>query len=302
MFRRYWHIGLAGGLIAFVVLIAANVAIYLPYHKQHAEERERAAKHNVAEHQKDRALNCVLIGKTKLGCTITSPDTQAADEYTKADLKAQQEAAEWSFISMIIGGIGAILSALAVAFTGWAAWAASEAASAAQASVAESVKERRMSRHHVGVDGQKLINIGKAIEELAETGQLIRNEPYAVIMLTNYGQSIAIIRSIHAEMIVGKLPPTPTYRLDDAPLGTMLPIGKPETVEVYFSNRAKLVEHLRKGERPTCHLIVRIEYSDAIGTEPFHVHRFVKSVLPFAEGDGRWIDHLDKADSYREYS
>jgi len=122
--------------VAFVGIIFVIISIwgawkYWDYRREHTSEREYAAKHDTSEHQKDRELSCKLIGKAEVRCSLQTPDTEAADEHTKADLKAQQDVAEWSFLTMLFSIVGIVLSAAAVAFTGWAALAAAQAAKAA---------------------------------------------------------------------------------------------------------------------------------------------------------------------------
>lgn len=154
--RWIWYAGLGG--LALVTVSAWAGWEYWDYRREHTAERQYAAQRDTSQHPKDRQLNCKLVGRTELRCLLQSPETGGADEHTKADLKAQQDVAEWSFMTMLVSVLGVVLSAAAVAFTGWAAWAAASASNAARDSVEDARKHARIEaeRHAEAMAEAKL--------------------------------------------------------------------------------------------------------------------------------------------------
>ena len=130
MVRVNWRIySVIGGLIAAGVLIVGGWT-YGQYRFKNETERKQAVAQDIGRRGEDSQINCSMIGKREFKCIAQAPNTEAADEHTKADLKAQQDVAEWSFLNLWLTGLGIVLSALAVGFTGWAALAAAKAAEA----------------------------------------------------------------------------------------------------------------------------------------------------------------------------
>jgi hypothetical protein len=135
MSKRDWIKYAAFGGLTLVVLVAIGGAIYLPYQEKNAQARNRAAKYDVNTAKPPVVYVCENIGRRRSQCVMQPPESEAVDEHTKADLKAQQDAAQWSLLNVLLTCISIVLSAAAVAFTGWAALAAAKAARAADAAV-----------------------------------------------------------------------------------------------------------------------------------------------------------------------
>lgn len=113
MSNRNWIKYTAFGGIIFAILLIGSWNLYRPYKLQHAQERQYAAQHSTGNHRPDRKLRCALLGKTELACSIQTSDSESADEYTKADLKAQQDSAEWSYLSMLLSAAALIFTVIA---------------------------------------------------------------------------------------------------------------------------------------------------------------------------------------------
>lgn len=91
MSKRDWIKYAAFGL--GLALLAASFSGWLvyKYEASNKEAREEARTNNKAESQKPLELTCLTLGKGSASCTLTQPETDIADKYTEADLKAQQD-------------------------------------------------------------------------------------------------------------------------------------------------------------------------------------------------------------------
>lgn len=99
MSKSYW-----GAVAAVIGLITVwGYSTWWHYHEQNAQKRDEAANNDTAAPQKPIQVSC-RSELSRVLCEVNLPDTEGADEHTKADLKAQQDVAEWSFLTMLFSG------------------------------------------------------------------------------------------------------------------------------------------------------------------------------------------------------
>ncbi len=112
MSKRAGRSKLVFGAIALTFAAGAIAAAitFLGYQHQHAEERQQAAANHTPDTRQQIETSCTRLGagsRTEaLSCVTEIPDANSGDSYTKYDLKAQQDMAEWAlamFIATLFG-------------------------------------------------------------------------------------------------------------------------------------------------------------------------------------------------------
>jgi hypothetical protein len=108
-------------LILAILIFSGILAIWglfswWHYHEENVQKREEAAEHDIGMPHKPINIKCELTSKQTVVCTLEQPDTESTDEHTKSDLKAQQDVAEWSFLSMLFTGAGLVTTIVGLYF------------------------------------------------------------------------------------------------------------------------------------------------------------------------------------------
>lgn len=129
-------VGIAVGLAIVVAFLGTIITVwYQSYASENLTSRKVAEASDVPKLQPDQNVTCIFSQPGKLECRVPGATEGGVDVHAKADLKAQQDAAQWSFLTMILTGVGAILNTVAVFFTAIAASSAAKASEAAVDSV-----------------------------------------------------------------------------------------------------------------------------------------------------------------------
>ena len=119
MSRRYW-VGVGASALTAAALIAAWFALleYWSYQRQHAYQSARAAQHNEYS-TKDIVRKCLDEGDPTFSkgifCLSEAINSAGEAQYTKYDLQAQQDMAEFAYGLLWISLFGLIVTAFGVA-------------------------------------------------------------------------------------------------------------------------------------------------------------------------------------------
>ena len=166
------------------VLIAVAVAffglvIWAGYRQDHSDEREYAAR----DDREQAIASCVgsMEGVADPACVSEAIDAQYHKQHEAADLRAQQEMAEWALLMLFATTAGVVYVALTLETTrqaNKAAWAAVKAT--------EDIGKKQV-RAYLGIESAK-------IEPMAGRGC------YCFFKLKNYGQSPASGIEVYAKV------------------------------------------------------------------------------------------------------
>ncbi len=113
MLRGGWrsYVALGGVALGLLVLTGWGGYALRGYQHEHAEQRESAADYEAPDARKQIKTNCTRVaGARSFECIADVPDADDSEEYTKQDLKAQQDMAEWAFAMFVVTGLAFLLN------------------------------------------------------------------------------------------------------------------------------------------------------------------------------------------------
>ena len=116
MLKRDWVTYAAfGGLVLAVIIGASSwgYSAWRPYHQANDKSRAEAAKYDTGGASKSLKMRCEIVESRLIDCESEQPDSEGANYHTKADLKAQQDTAEWTFLGVILNVVGLGLTTIA---------------------------------------------------------------------------------------------------------------------------------------------------------------------------------------------
>lgn len=103
-----------GGLIAFLFL-SASYERFTEYQRQHVQERISAAEDDAGASRHSGTATCTNVPRTnRMTCSFESEQANAPDKHAEADLRAQQDMAEWAFGMLLVGFASLAVTAVGV--------------------------------------------------------------------------------------------------------------------------------------------------------------------------------------------
>lgn len=109
---------IAGIAVAFFISFAFFGAVTLTaYQERHADERVSAAEYQADNSAKQGESLCVEVPRQRThACVTEPPETNPDTEYTKSDLHAQQEMAEWAYAMFLATLAGVLITAVGLIY------------------------------------------------------------------------------------------------------------------------------------------------------------------------------------------
>lgn len=117
MLKRYWRWITRAGIAIFAVLTVAYitwaVSFFSDYKQAHEDQRQEIASKDQQSAEENMDWRCnVLAAFFGAECQPKDQQAKQADPYAQADLRAQQNMAEWALIVALVSVPGLIVSSL----------------------------------------------------------------------------------------------------------------------------------------------------------------------------------------------
>jgi hypothetical protein len=176
-------------------LLVVGVAFFLYAQRDHTQNRERAAAYSAEYPSQQIQAECVQVPRTRtFTCVANAPEAGGDERYTQADLKAQQEMAEWALAMFFATAGGVLITFAGVVYVAMTLHETRRmSAEAAKATSASEVAAKAAQDANAGfIDASKrelraYVHVVKAeITDVAEN-----NIPRFVVQFINAGQTPA---------------------------------------------------------------------------------------------------------------
>lgn len=120
MSKRYWFTATALGLVVIIGLTLWGWEEFRLYQSEHTDQRQDAAQYETKA-STENIHRCIEIGSFAI-CYGKTVQPETGEKYTKYDLRAQQDMAEWTYALLLFTVAGTIVGITGLAALFWSLW------------------------------------------------------------------------------------------------------------------------------------------------------------------------------------